>query len=93
MIYDLNYKQLKKEMFEFGKSFYGKCIFISCYTPFFISLIITIVSAVKTFSCDFSYNLKNFIFFPIVTIVLICLGSIGYYKELRVFVNSKENGK
>jgi amino acid permease len=84
MIYKLNNKQLRKKMKEFGKTNYGKSIFLICYLPFMISFIITLILFLNlnNYSCT-----KYFIITMIFTVISFSLGNYGYYRELRKFVN------
>lgn len=86
MIYKLNNKEMRKKMKEFGKTNYGTSIFIICYLPFFLSFIITIVFFLffNKYNCLWA---PPFIIALVFTILSFSIGSYGYYKELRVFVN------
>lgn len=86
MIYKLDNKGLKQKIKDFGSSAYGKCIFLICYLPFIISFIVTLIFLVyfNKFNCLWA---PPFIISLIFTIISFSVGSYGYYRELRVFVN------
>lgn len=86
MIYKLNNKELKEKIKLFSKTVYGKCIFFICYLPFIISFFVTIVFLIyfSKFNCLWA---PPFILSLIFSIISFSIGSYGYYKELRVFVN------
>jgi isoprenylcysteine carboxyl methyltransferase (ICMT) family protein YpbQ len=76
---------------EFGKTVYGKAMFLICYTPFFLGLILCIKLAL-TETIDFlsEYDIIVITFF---TIVMLCIGSYGYYNQLRIFVEKTNSQK
>ena len=86
MIYDKSYKELKNYLWKFNKTTYGKTIFLICYAPFLICLIIAIIF--------FIFYLKYMDLGYLITLIVIlaiclfsfCIGSYGFYKELRKFV-------
>ena len=41
MIYSLKYKEFTEMLRKFGKTVYGKAMFLICYTPFFLGLYFT----------------------------------------------------
>lgn len=86
MIYKLNNKKLRKKMKEFGKTTYGKSIFIICFTPFIISFLITITLSIFYLSNNYLFN-QDFVILVLFTIISFSLGNYGYYKELRIFTN------
>jgi isoprenylcysteine carboxyl methyltransferase (ICMT) family protein YpbQ len=91
MIYSLKYKEFSNMLREFGKTVYGKAMFLICYTPFFLGLILCIKLAL-TETIDFlsEYDIIVITFF---TIVMLCIGSYGYYNQLRIFVEKTNSQK
>lgn len=85
MIYNLDSKGIKKELYEFHKSEYGKTIFVICYSLFFLLFSATIVCLIGKFLC-FEY----FIFLSLSCLISFLIGSYNFYKELRIFVNRKK---
>lgn len=86
MIYKLDNKGLKQKIKEFRSSTYGKCIFLICYLPFIISFVITIIFLFYFYKFDCLWA-PPFIISLIFSIISFSIGSYGYYKELRIFVN------
>ena len=91
MIYSLKYKEFSNMLRKFGKTVYGKAMFLICYTPFFLGLILCIKLAL-TETIDFlsEYDIIVITFF---TIVMLCIGSYGYYNQLRIFVEKTNSQK
>ena len=83
MIYDLNYKEFTKLMKEFGKTVYGKAIFVICFTPFIIAFIICCVLSVIPV-IDFLTKIDVIIIF-FIAITLLCIGCFAYYNQLRIY--------
>ncbi len=84
MIYKMNYKDIKRQMYEFHKTIYGKTMFVICYSLFFWLFVFCIFSLI--------FDLLSFEYF--IVLIMICLisfliGSYCFYKELRIFVNNK----
>ena len=86
MIYKLDNKQFREKLREFGKTVYGKCIFLSCYLPFLFGFIITIIFFLyfNKFNCLWA---PPFLISLVFTILSFSIGSYCYYRELRVFIN------
>lgn len=87
MIYKLNNQELKKEMIEFNKTTYGKCMFLICYSVFFIFFIELIFSLIMVF-----FTPKIFILLfvlPLLCLISFVIGSYVFYKELRLFCEYK----
>ena len=93
MIYNLKYNEMSKLMREFGKTLFGKIIFIIFYTPFFLGLIASIVALIFYFKKICYISVSNMQFILIGTIFLLCFGSYGYYRELRIFSEKKIDKK
>ena len=89
MIYDKSNKEIKKELINFGKTTYGKIMFLICYTPFFISILLMILSLILYMNNEFLGMLVLFILLIVLSIFVFCIGSYNFYKELRVYINSK----
>ena len=90
MIYKLNKKSLGKEILKFGKTEYGKIQFLLPYILFFIQFIGVIVLLVEAYRHP---SMKVFfLLYPLIvcTLITFVLGSIHYYKELRIFVNENK---
>ena len=84
MIYSLNQKEMKNKMIEFNKTIYGKSIFIICYSLFFILFLSVIISFIFNLLCY-----EYFIILLILCLISFLIGSYTFYKEFRIFVNSK----
>lgn len=83
MIYNLKYKEFTNLMKEFGKTVYGKAMFVICYTPFIIGFIICCTLALIPV-IDFLTRIDVIIIF-LTTIIFLCIGSYAYYNQLRIF--------
>lgn len=87
MIYKLNNNELKKEMIEFNKTIYGKCMFLICYSVFFVLFIGLIFSLIMVF---INFKIINLLFIlPILCLISFVIGSYIFYKELRIYIESK----
>ena len=93
MIYDLKYNEMSKLMRKFGKTVFGKIIFVICYTPFFLGLIASIVSLIFYCKKICYISVSNMQLILIGTIFLLCFGSYGYYRELRIFAEKQKSNK
>lgn len=82
MIYKLNMTEMRNMLKEFGKTLYGKTIFVICYSTFIILLIFLLISIIFNLLCFENYLIVSFI-----CLISFLIGSYGYYKELRIFVN------
>ena len=83
MIYSLKYKEFTKLMKEFGKTVYGKAMFVICFTPFLLGLILCVALAL-TPEIDF-LSKYDILVITFITIVMLCIGCYGYYNQLRIF--------
>lgn len=88
MIYDLKYKEFTQLLKDFGKTVYGKAMFVICFTPFFLSLIICIVLALIPV-IDFLTKIQVIIIY-FIAISLLCIGCYAYYNQLRIFAERKK---
>ena len=87
MIYDLKYKEFTKLMKDFGKTIYGKAMFIICFTPFILSFIICCILACIPVICFLTKIEVIIIYF--VTITLLCIGCFAYYNQLRIYAEKR----
>ncbi|MBR4178682.1 MAG: hypothetical protein IKR57_04985 [Bacilli bacterium] len=86
MIYDLDKKKFSEKLIEFNKTYYGKCIFVICYSLFIILFLTVIINFLfKLSSIELMFKLL------ILCLISFVVGSYGFYKELRIFVNKKDN--
>ena len=90
MIYNKNNKQMKEQLIDFNKTNYGKCIFIICYTPFFMFIFITLFSFFFFLKCRCFASTVTLTIMVMISTISFCIGSYGYYKELREFVNTRK---
>lgn len=96
-IYKLNNKELKKEMKKFSRTTFGKIIFCLSYAVPLLLLILTIVLYIvilTTIRCYYHtfVLVPLFATFAILTLISFILGSIYYYKELRIYIETKNKG-
>ena len=84
MIYKLDRNGIKKELISFGKTEYGKTMFVICYSLFLILLLTIIISFIFKVLCA-----ELFIALVFLCLISFLVGSYSYYKEIRIFVNSK----
>lgn len=87
MIYKLNNKELKKEMIDFHKTTYGKCIFLICYSVFFVLFIGLIFSLILV--PFYPKGVILLFFLPLSCLISFVIGSYAFYKELRLFIDYK----
>ena len=87
MIYDLDSKEFKNLMKDFIKTVYGKSMFVACFTPFFLGLIICCVLACIPV-IDFLTKIEVIIIY-FVTISLLCFGCFNYYNQLRIYFEKR----
>ncbi len=90
MIYDLKYNDFSKLMKDFGKTIYGKAMFLICYTPFLIGLVFSIIALI--FSIKEAYFLSTIAILKLFlgTLFLLCIGSYGFYNQLRLFADEQK---
>ena len=90
MIYSLKYNDFTKLMREFGKTVYGKITFVVCYTPFLMGFLACIINYIFLFKKIISIPITGQVNIIVATILFLCLGSYGYYNQLRKFAESKK---
>ena len=89
MIYKMDSKKLRKLLVDFGSTYYGKTMFLLCYSLFFItfaSLITVFIVYIvhkNIFTCLFV------IIGVLISLVSFVIGSIIYYKELRIYADNR----
>ena len=88
MIYDLKYKDFTKLMKSFGKTVYGKAMFVICFTPFLLGFIICCILALIPV-IDFLTKIQVIIIY-FITITLLCVGCFAYYNQLRIFAEKRD---
>lgn len=82
MIYKLNMTEMRNMLKEFGKTLYGKTIFVICYSTFIILLVFLFISIIFNL-----LSFENYLIVSFICLISFLIGSYGYYKELRIFVN------
>ncbi len=87
MIYKLDKDDVWKYLLKFNKTEYGKTMFIICYSLSFILFIFMIATLIL----DFKYPGEGFILWSsllaLLDLISFVVGSYGFYKEFRIFVN------
>lgn len=92
-IYKLNNKQIGKEIRNFNKTTYGQIMMLLSYSVFLVSLILLIMSLyiIKcTCGTMVGFPVTMFVAILLITVISFVVGSINYYKELRMFVENKK---
>ena len=88
MIYKLDNKELKNEMLDFHRTTYGKCMFLICYSVFFVLFIGLLLSLIMVY---FYPNVILILFIlPLLCLISFVIGSYIFYKELRLFIECKK---
>ena len=82
MIYKLNMTEMRNMLKEFGKTLYGKTIFVICYSTFIILFLFLFISIIFNL-----LSFENYLIVSFICLISFLIGSYGYYKELRIFVN------
>ena len=84
MIYNLDKNKFKEKLIEFNKTYYGKCIFVICYSFFIVMLLLIILNCfIEMFSDEWLFMIS------MICLISFLVGSYGFYKELRIFVSKK----
>lgn len=87
MIYKLDKDDVWKYLLKFNKTEYGKTMFIICYSLSFILFIFMIATLIL----DFKYPGEGLILWSsllaLLDLISFVIGSYGFYKEFRIFVN------
>ena len=83
-IYTTNQQEIKKIMFSFIKTIYGKIMFLLSYSMFFIFLFQALIVL-------FLHEDKMIFFvLSFLSLLSFILGSVNYYKELRAYAKEKK---
>ena len=88
MIYKMNGKEMKKLLHDFYSTRYGKSIYVICYAVPFITFMFTM----GMFLGLLVKGEANYVLIAIAFLCMniFCIGSYFYYKELRVFAESRK---
>ncbi|MBQ6494506.1 MAG: hypothetical protein IJI49_00730 [Bacilli bacterium] len=88
MIYKMNGKEMKKLLHDFYSTRYGKSIYVICYAVPFITFMVTM----GMFLGLLVKGEANYVLIAIAFLCMniFCIGSYFYYKELRVFAESRK---
>ena len=88
MIYKMNGSEIRKLLREFYGTRYGKSMFVICYAVPFITFMVTMgmFLAFLVKNGEANYFLIGIAF---LCMNIFCIGSYFYYKELRVFAESR----
>lgn len=93
-IYDLDLQGIREALMRFGKTWYGKSVFIFAYfIPFvlFISAMILMLLGIVLPNANF---LSNYALYSIIIFVpFFMLGNSYYYSELRKFIEHESKKK
>ncbi len=89
MIYKMNIKEIRNLLLDFSSTTYGRTMFLLCYSVFFI----VSASLVSAFAL---HILKNSVFTGLfviigafISVLSFVIGSIIYYKELRIYAENR----
>lgn len=84
----MNGKEMKKLLHDFYSTRYGKSIYVICYAVPFITFMVTM----GMFLGLLVKGESNYILVAIAFLCMniFCIGSYFYYKELRVFAESRK---
>ena len=91
MIYKMGPNEINKLLHEFYETRYGKMIFVTCYAVPFITFVVTI-------GMFFALLIKGNANYVIIAIAFLCMnifciGSYFYYKEVRIFAETRDSKK
>lgn len=90
-IYKMKAKDVRKELLKFSKTYYGKIVFLLSYVVFFYSFIFTLgVFLVYYFGSLLEFPYLLFFGSLVFTFLSFVIGSMNFYKEVRLFVNREE---
>ena len=83
--------EIRKLLHEFYSTRYGKSIFVMCYAVPFITFVVTM----GMFLSLLVKGTANYVLIAIAFLCMniFCIGSYFYYKELRVFAETKSKDK
>lgn len=94
MIYEKNNKEMRKLLRKFGSTNYGQCMFFICYMPFLLLLLLTItILLIFIKYCCLSACSMLIVKLTFATLISFCVGSFGFYKELREFASNNKSIK
>ena len=87
-IYTKDIKELRKIMISFTKTIYGRTMFTLSYALFFLLLMITLISfLLYKDTANHPLLMTGLAFLTLLTFIL---GSINYYKELRIYISQQK---
>ena len=88
----MNPSEIKKLLHDFYATRYGKTVFVMCYAVPFITFVVTIGMFLAFLM---KHGTANYVLIAIAFLCMniFCLGSYLYYKELRVFADTKGKDK
>lgn len=91
-IYNLNNKELKKELINFNKTTYGKIVFLISYGIPFIITILLIDMVIILNKINYSNQALSFsiIFVFMVDIISFISGTKYFYSELKEYINKNK---
>jgi uncharacterized paraquat-inducible protein A len=90
-IYNLSIKDMRKLIWDFGDTLYGRTVFFLAYFVPIMALLVMmglVVAAMITQEADLFYPIMGTFF---LFIGLFILGNIYYYHEIRVFAEKTKN--
>lgn len=87
-LYKLTNKELSKELFEFGKTTYGKVTFLLSYSVFFF-VTLYLFGILFGIMAIFEHTLREIEIMLFIDLISFVLGSIHFYKELGKYINAK----
>lgn len=91
MIYKMGPSEIKGLLRDFYATRYGKTIFVTCYAVPFITFVVTIgMFLALLFKGNANMILVGIAF---LCMNIFCIGSYFYYRELRIFAESRETKK
>lgn len=90
-IYKMKANDVRKELIKFGNTYYGKIIFLLSYITFFYSFIF-LLGIIVVYYYNSLIEFPYLLFFGtlVFTLLSFVIGSVCFYKEVRLFVNSSK---
>lgn len=94
-IYDLDTKGIRKTIYKFSRTTYGKTIFI---LAFFLPMILAVINLCILISAMFNGTLYQSYGWLLPSLLMLfvtlfILGNCFYYRELRIFVEHQDHKK
>ena len=86
----MNYDKVKKALREFNSTIYGKSILVACYAPFLFCFALTFVALILFYKYYYVIYMISLLVLVLLSLVTFCIGTYGFYKELRIYVSSKK---